>query len=313
MPTLTEAQLIWGCDPSRQFEVSWLLSLLQPLDLHQLDATAGLVPEQVDLHRPRVLVESGLLWLERSRDPDRLAQQQHLRQQRLAALASAGPLLLLHLSDEEGLDGDQLYPLLPPGTSVWRNFGYPRFDPAAGIRCFPIGPRREFLGIQPHRPASDRSSPWAFMGTLWASGSRTLAVSLFLRSLPSGQFYGGRHFGVGIPLEQYRQHLLDSVFALCPEGDRHFDTFRLYESLQMGCLPLVVERQQQARSLLGQAFPLPIFDSWPQALAYAQSHLGQPARLTAMQHQVHSWWSAYKGALVTGLRNSLPSTSPQSP
>ena len=48
--------------------------------------------------------------------------------------------------------------------------------------------------------------------------------------------FGGRSFGQGVPLAEYRQTLGDSVFALCPEGDRHFDTFRLYESLADGML-----------------------------------------------------------------------------
>ena len=308
-----EIQLFWGCDPRRQFEVAWLLELLEPLRISQFDASAGLEPKEVRRDQPRLLVESGLMRLEANPDRARLQQQHQLRQQRLAALAAAGSLVLVHLSDEEGLDGDLLYPLLPAGTRVWRNFVYSRFGRSDGVETFPIGPRHEFLGQQPHRAAADRTDPWAFMGTLWASGNRTLAVSTFLRALPAGQFHGGRHFGVGVPLELYRRRLLDSVFALCPEGDRHFDTFRLYESLQMGCLPLVVERHNQARALLGPAFPLPVFDSWAQALAFVQHQLPNPEGLNQLQHQVQRWWSAYRQDLAASLRASLLNTSAQSP
>ena len=87
--------------------------------------------------------------------------------------------MLMHLSDEEGLDGDVLYPQLPDGTTVWRNFSYPRFDKQQRvlIRNFPIGPRREFLECGSWPLASQRSFPWAFMGTLWIR-QRLLATSL---------------------------------------------------------------------------------------------------------------------------------------
>ena len=65
-------QLVWGCDPERQFEQAWLLSLLHPLDVREVrsGATAAVIHEM-----PRLLVETGLLRLERQLDP-RLAHQQ---------------------------------------------------------------------------------------------------------------------------------------------------------------------------------------------------------------------------------------------
>jgi len=145
--------------------------------------------------------------------------------------------------------------MLSPSTVIWRNFPYPRFQARPGLHVFPIGPRAEFLDPELHAsassPASCRSFPWAFMGTLWASGSRTLAASLFLRALPQGFFFGGNRFGQGLALTHYRGHLLQSAFALCPEGDRHLDTFRLYESLQAGCIPVVVDQRSMALAMLG--------------------------------------------------------------
>ena len=305
LPDLTRIQLVWGCDPNRQFEQHWLLDLLSPMQCESTDFTHhDWTPFASDA--PRILVESGLLLLERSVSRERIASLQGQRQRRLQLLADSGPFLLIHISDEEGLDGDQLYPMLPHGTCVWRNFPYPRFDRVdRWIRSFPIGPRGEFLGPQPDLLSSSRRFPWAFMGTLWRSGQRLLATSLFLHALPQGVFFGGKHFGQGIPLAEYRTCLLHSVFALCPEGDRHFDTFRLFESLQMGCLPLVVERQGQARQVLGPDFPLPIFPDWPAALRFAQSHLASPLALDHWQAQVVAWWQGRKASLSAHLKHDL--------
>ena len=54
----------------------------------------------------------------------------------------------------------------------------------------------------------------------------------------------------------YRKHLLSSCFALAPEGDRHLDTFRLWESLACGCIPLIVDHNETANHLL-DGFPFP--------------------------------------------------------
>ena len=63
-------QLLWGCDPARQFEVAWLRQLISPglvgespwwAPTHRLpDFEPGAMP---------VLVESGLLRLERAPVP----------------------------------------------------------------------------------------------------------------------------------------------------------------------------------------------------------------------------------------------------
>lgn len=299
-------QMLWGCDPSRQLEVGWLHSLLKPLQ--QVANWAGnSLPLNPGIET--VLVESGLHYLEHSPDPARVEQVQQQRRSRLRALQRAGSFGLIHLSDEEGLDGDLLYPLLPPGTPVWRNFPYPRFKCRRELRMFPIGPRVEFLraDLQPLacRPASTRPFPWAFMGTLWASGSRTLAASVFLRAMPKGFFYGGRGFAQGLPLAAYQQRLLLSSFALCPEGDRHLDTFRLYESLQAGCIPVLVDQRGMARDLLGAAAPLPVFPNWLAALGWVQGLLASPCQLDCTQMRIARWWQQRHESLGIAMRHTF--------
>ena len=211
----------------------------------------------------------------------------------------------IHISDEEGLDGEALYRRLPDHVKVFRNFYHPRLFNIKKITTFPIGPRIEFLGSSSQRLSSERNYPWTFMGTLWPSGSRKIAVSHFLAKLPSGIYFGGQNFGVGLPLKAYQTNLLNSVFALCPEGDRHFDTFRLYESLQMGAIPLVVEREGQARELLGSDFPIPIHSSWQSAFNFAVHYHQDMDSIDHFQHLSQLWWRNYKNKLSKQLKDSL--------
>ena len=297
--------LIWGCNADRQLEVHWLAELLAPLKLHWIDASTNLNPKHLTPGRPRVLIETGLLLLERHASHERQQALKKQRLQRLNILKNQGQFTLIHISDEEGLDGDQLYPILPQSTTIWRNFPYNRFDEIPSIHHFPIGPRKEFLEPLKHKVASERTTPWAFMGTLWRTGNRTLATSIFLREHPSGEFFGGQSFGSGLPIKEYRHRLQNSIFALCPEGDRHFDTFRLYESLQVGCIPLVVERNGQAIRLLGSDFPIPIFENWKIASKFVEKNLKYNQTLNALQTECKEWWLATKVGLSESLKKEL--------
>ncbi|MHA3960266.1 exostosin domain-containing protein [Synechococcus sp. LTW-G] len=299
--------VVWGCDPTRQLERGWINALVAPASEEQLLTASA---RSSALGMPVILVESGLLRLQRAPDPAQLAHQKSQRHQRIQSLASTGRFGLIHLSDEEGLDGDDLYPMLPEGTPIWRNFSYPRHRHA---HVFPIGPRVEFLlpelDQRSRRLASARPYPWTFMGTLWASGQRLKAASLFLRSLPHGYFYGGRGFSQGLPLPVYQEHLFESCFALCPDGDRHFDTFRLYESLQCGCIPVVVDQRDMASLTLGGANPFPIFKTWEEALIWVQQLLQCPEQLDALQALVQHWWRQNRTNLRLAMRQTLGRTS----
>lgn len=283
-------QFVWGCDPCLQLELGWIFSLLKPARQVSL-----LNNEYFNSNRLRnVLIESGLLRLQRSLSLERVAELKNQRIQRLHMLAKAGRFGIIHLSDEEGLDGDDLYPLLPEGTVVWRNFAYSRFKQFSECRVFPIGPRLEFidssLSLLSAVPASKRVFPWGFMGTLWSSGSRFLATSIFLRSLPQGFFHGSRGFSQGLPLAVYQQKLLQCSFALCPEGDRHLDTFRLYESLESGCIPLLVDQRQMANTMIGFDSPIPVFRQWHDALDWAQILISKPQYMDKIQMSIQFWW-----------------------
>ena len=67
----------------------------------------------------------------------------------------------------------------------------------------------------------------------------------------------------------------------------------------------MVERQQQALTLLGRDFPLPIFPSWDAALAEVETLLKHPHQLDQLQRQVSAWWVSRKAALGLQLRQDL--------
>ena len=291
------SHLVWACNPSNQFEYDWIKYLLcgsYSSEIFSYASSDRLSNIPVSDHV--FLVESGLIRLRHSISQSELLQHDHLRKQRLHILRHHR-VSLIHLSDEEGFDGDSFYSLLSSQVTVFRNFFHKRFlSLGLNILTFPIGPRGLFLSslsLSDDLGLTDRAFPWSFMGTLWSSGSRSLAVSSFLRSLPHGYFFGGKSFGQGLPLPKYRSILLNSHFALAPEGDRHLDTFRLWESLCCGCIPVVVDTDDSSHYLL-RDYPLPIYDNWAEAhSAVSEILYSRPIQLPFIHCLVHSWWLNY--------------------
>ena len=274
--------LLWGCDASLQYESSWIRSIVPPSSLSPKDSSAP------------ILVESGLIRLNKNSSQRALKVHDQIRLDRISKYLSLNidRYTIIHLSDEEGNDGDTFYHYLPPYVSIFRNFNYTRFNDISSLTNFPIGPRDIFLDINPDTlsPSSTRYYPWSFMGTIWHSGSRFKACSYFLKHLPDGYYHASGGFGRGLPLCEYRDVMLDSVFVIAPEGDRHLDTFRLWESLCCGCIPLLVNYADQADFLLGAEYPIPVFTSWRDACDFAVCHRHNPAKLDELQSEIRLWW-----------------------
>ena len=251
-----------------------------------------------------ILIESGLIRLEHSPSANRLFSHDNSRLRRIEYLKhQSSAFTLIHLSDEQGNDARTFYSIIPRYTPIWRNFYYSELNQLHhNISSFPIGPRDLFLQSSGDSSIFGKSSlrmyPWAFMGTLWPSGSRKQAVSHFLRLLPQGFHFGSSSFGLGLPLDEYRQYLLNSTFALAPEGDRHLDTFRLWESLHCGCIPLLVNYKSQAPSLLPYSSPIPVFDSWKDACRFAAISLSDPNYINSLQSKIIQWWTRYQHILA---------------
>ena len=101
-----------------------------------------------------------------------------------------------------------------------------------------------------------------------------------------------------LPIGAYRALLDDSVLVPCPGGWSNLDTFRVYEALEAGCIPIVEKRPgfDYFTRLLGP-HPMPTVDSWPEAAARVQ-HLKSSDGLEVLRTTCAEWWAARKLALA---------------
>jgi len=300
-----EVVVVWGAHPGYQYERDWLLQLLRPRFVHEVEWHQHFEPFVLPPGGRVVLVESARYLMEaeiRALDVGAFEQQ---RSERLQRLQDVQQLLILHISDEQGQDGDRWYPVLPAHRPVLREFPHGRFERLEQVGNLPLGPTRSALINVPWLPASRRQYPWCFMGTLWPGTTRAQAVDCFFTAIPNGLAHGSEGFGKGVANDQYVAVLHQSQFSLCPEGHRHFETFRFYESLELGAIPLGLHTPEQLSSLFSEPWPLPVFRSWEQAAAFAQEALMDLAALDALQLRMRCWWEQERYLASKRLQNGF--------
>lgn len=176
----------------------------------------------------------------------------------------------------------------------------------AGILTIPLG--FPFY-VQPPamiRPAAARAYIWSFVGGI--KNSRH-AMAEAMKTISPSRLVDNQH---GRPLsdQDYRDLVGNSVFIPCPMGNSTGDTWRLYEALEYGCIPLIERRASldYFRRLFGD-HPIPTFASWNKASAYVGRIASDPAALNALQDRVTTWWSNKKLAVRAGVAKFVQGTS----
>lgn len=148
---------------------------------------------------------------------------------------SGAKVVLIHLSDEWLCYPTEHYDQV---EAVIRTYWRPgvmhrsRFIPLG----FPTGMQAK---AEP-RPISSRQHLWAFAGEVKQRRQRMLAAA---RSLGPGfeHLTSKWEDEKALSKADYAQVLANTVFAPCPTGNHSPESFRLYEALEAGCIPIVEE------------------------------------------------------------------------
>lgn len=196
-------------------------------------------------------------------------------------------IVLYHASDEWFCGGYRMYRYF---DLVIRNF-QTYLATHSGILTLPEGyPDRTRLG--PTAPADQRQWAWSFSGEIKAS---RIAMHAALKSFGRNVVTRTNLDGTKLSKADYDALLADTVFSPCPMGNVIIETWRLYESLELGCIPLVEKRV--SLDYYGRMFgpnPIPAFHTWRQAREYAETLASDRLGLLRKQSELRDWWAAHK-------------------
>lgn len=144
---------------------------------------------------------------------------------------------------------------------------------------------REYLNGE-----SIKKYPWFFSGQV--THTKRLECAEILRNRDDGYLLETSGFTRGIPHNEYYELLKSSVVAPCPGGPCTPDTFRLYEALEMGCVPIIDYKDDKNfwYDLLGDNH-IPILDTYQQLNGYIDDCI---EKYPEFNNEIFSWWIRYK-------------------
>jgi len=227
---------------------------------------------------------------------------------------------LFHLSDEHYHDDYTAYNF---ANSVIRNYWSRAHESDRTVTSVPLGLMNGFTTESP-KPTSDRRHLWAFAGNVYKSTRAEMLTAM--GTVERGYVRGTNSSGPGRSealaasdphaphtVGQYAEIMSGAVFAPCPAGWENLDSFRVYEALEAGCIPIVERRPSfdYFRHLFGD-HPMITIDAWDEAPKRIAELTADPAQLDLRRLACAAWWQDHKKSLVARIRKrTLRSLSPR--
>lgn len=213
------------------------------------------------------------------------------------------PYYVLHLSDEFGTDPLDFYNF-SQCLGIVRM--YPRSDiPEEAKRktlVIPLGYHwtmregsEDPLNKTPRLPF--RNTKWSFYGTGWQNRKEQLE-SLNTVQPNSLLLVDTWESPQKLTHNQYIARLLDTIFVPCPGGN-NMETFRLYEALECGCIPLYVKHEGDdlyVKTLQEELGLLPV-KSWIEAKLLMEHLLQEKGLLETYRNTLLTQWKVWKSKL----------------
>jgi hypothetical protein len=199
------------------------------------------------------------------------------------------------MSDEYNKDPINFYGL---AQGVIRN--YYRKDVAEGgtVVTIPLGFHWAIPNGEPavHTPRPPfREFVWSFVGTGWAGRRDKL---LALQQVPGDHklvFMDEWNSPSMLGREETLSILLNSWFVPCPAGNNG-ETFRIYEALEAGAVPIVVQEagMEDYFTFIGRHLPLMLATSWEHAAQLVYTLKSQPELYEKYRLQLLEAWENCK-------------------
>jgi len=226
-------------------------------------------------------------------------------------LAALNGVLLIIAGDEEGLF--ELDKIKHPNMKLWL------MTPQAG-REYKNVDRFIGEGVTPHTELLPKEPPvkdvrWFFSGQV-THGRRFECVNTLQaindHTEHKGQLNKTDGFTKGLSVEEYISKMATARVIPCPSGPVTPDTFRFYEALESGCIPIAdVYSSSNSNSnywalLFGENFPFPTIKEYND-LQDLINYYNDTFEVNS--NKVFAWWIMYKRNLKNGLIDDFESIS----
>lgn len=145
---------------------------------------------------------------------------------------------------------------------------------------------------------ADRMLDFSFVGQNTHDRRKRCIEALEQYAGPQNCILTSHGFARGLPRHLYFELLVNSKFVICPSGPRTVDTFRIWEALEAGAVPIVdtLSTRDHGREywefIAGPDHPLVLIDNWGDEVGPALDHLLK--NWDAVQSMTLDWWANRK-------------------
>jgi hypothetical protein len=281
----SDIKVIWQAGPDGMWEKEWVRHLLSGLPVDEL------VDGQRQTGRDcAIIVDSNI-------GDDKMEYYAHL-------FNIGFRFGIVHLSDELYADDCRCYHY---ANFVIRDYWSSDHAQNRRVLAVPLGLNNGYAPDR--RTTAERRFVWSFLGAI--NKSSRVRMMEVMAQVPNGF----AHAVEGVPspfnarpyqhdgkslfaIAEYARVMSQTLFAPCPAGWRNLDSFRVYEALEAGCIPIVERRPalDYFARLLGP-HPMPSIVDWVEAPALIAGLMAAPERLDALRCSCEIWWQEIRNAL----------------
>jgi len=205
-------------------------------------------------------------------------------------------IFLIHLGDETG--ANDLSHIYKNCNHVWRTFCSSKYFNNNNVTCIPIGYKSGVINTN-----NNRKYKWAFTGTPHKSSRHDLLYQL--SNIKPFFCHKTKKFDKNIiSVDKMSEVFSSTEFIPCPNGFFHPETYRVYEALECGCIPIV----ENAYKYYDRLFPNNPFlkvDMWAEAKNIINGW--NDNKIKMKREECKNWWDDLKNKLQDSLKNKITS------
>ena len=269
-----ELDLGWGGYHKKSSD-QWIYEILKKVKYNVIDSITSLEKEDILIIADSSIEEKGQLYTE------------------LNLICSK--IFLFHLGDEFGFHN--LSTVYNSCDYVWRPFCSSKYFNNEKVMCIPIGYKSGVL----NKEKSNRKYRWAFTGTPHKSSRHDLLYQFF--NIEPFFCHKTQKFDKNIiAVDEMNDVLSSTDFIPCPNGFFHPETYRVYEALECGCIP-IVENAYKYYDRLFPGNPFLKIDKWLDAKPIVQGWSHE--QIEKKRAECKIWWKEKKNSIQDFIKSKI--------
>jgi hypothetical protein len=213
----------------------------------------------------------------------------------LKKLNSNKKLMIIHLGDELCRTDWKIY---KKSFCTFREYFTQNPDKEGKVFYLPLVCKHDFITEVPYNKLpslQSRQYVWSFVGQVSKSNRQNMYLAFRKLNLPSYDHFNSDFDSRDcLKTEDYQNIMQNSIFSPCPKGWTIDDTYRLYEALECGCIPVVEKGDRDYfRSFYGDV-PFIVLDEWKDARQKILPLLNDLNALEDLRRRNYDWWQNKK-------------------